>query len=537
MDRRADEPSSQSYAGPCNTRRPFRVSLDLVRQQHRGHANAATISEISGSSPARVQMSPKQYGAPLMRKTTTPTVVTLTSASTLSDHDIQSADPGWAPSHYIDDPPWDCNALVRSAPSVTLPLPIPTTPASLYQNLLYLLSYHAISPAPLPVLLSYHASFSRDSSLRSTRSYNLLIRLAIRHAAFKLAERLLGVMRAEGIQGDLETWKLCTRWLIRTGRWGDAWKEVTRMTGRGEPRTVFAHTGQARADIPLPIWLEFFGTMKRGALRRRTRTRKWSRNEHGSFFREAGFEVLRENGDRVVADSSRYGMLMSHPPALTQGELRRMPPRAMHLTVHLMLRTAQRDLAMKATTSYLRGLPPKIDETWARACLDLIHLHIIFPPTKRGLSAHHKARKTVNSLLSLHPRLRPNSTTLLLLLRGLRSTTRCGTIAQNFVSSFKRRWGPKTEDQRVRRRVASLALKEGRVDIAEAMVEREGYWRWPRRMWSVKEDAAGGGRRVMHRKLVRICDRNVYGKKGKEGWRWRLLGWKARRHGSEGGEG
>jgi hypothetical protein len=75
------------------------------------------------------------------------------------------------------------------------------------------------------------------------------------------------------------------------------------------------------------------------------------------------------------------------------------------------------------------------------------------------------------------------------------------------------------------------------VDIAEAMVEREGYWRWPRRMWSVKEDAAGGGRRVMHRKLVRICDRNVYGKKGKEGWRWRLLGWKARRHGSEGGEG
>jgi len=289
-------------------------------------------------------------------------------------------------------------------------------------------------------------------------------------------------------------------------------------------------TGRAWRHMPLAIWLEFFGSAKRGAFRKRRRMGKWSTTGRGHILREGALEVLLESPCRVAVESRRYDMLMRNLPRLTERELQRMPPRTMYLVVQMMLRTGRRDKALDITKSYLKGLPPKIGDNWARACLNLIHLHISFPYRCRGLAAHHKMRKTCNTLLALHPWLRPNSTTVLLLLRSLRRTKRCGVLAAHFVDRTVKHWGPGMEDQRVRRRVISLALKEGRMDIAERVMKRECSARWSRQMLRLKREVVGVRYKPKER-LLRVRDRKLYGKNGRELGRWKNIGWKVKQKG------
>ena len=445
----------------------------------------------------------------------------MVAVESLSDHDISFHDPGRASPYYIGHAPCRNTTIVSPGPIVTLPIPLltrPLTAAALYQNLLRMLSHRYTSPPPsLPVLVSYIDSFYRQPYLYSARSFNLLISLAIRNAAFGTAERLLNTMRSQGVRGDLETWKLKIRWLIRVGRWTDAWEEVMRSIGRGRIHSRAPRFGDRNDGMPLPIWMEFFGTMKRGAIRRRSRE-----EQDQKFVREPTFEVVQETEDRIGTDTSRFRSLMQHSPCLTPSERTKTPPGAVYLAVEMMIRMGQRKAAMIFTEAYLRSLPSEIDSRWSRLCLRIIHLHIT-SGSKQGLSAHHADRKTVDSLLAIHPQLRPNSTTLFLLLRQLKRTKRCGTVAQGFVRNFESKWGSRTVDQRVRRRVVSLALKEGRLDIVEAMFNTERVLGWPRRMWALQRDVLGGAEGKVYRRLSRGTDSQTFRKKGREMQKWRLL--------------
>jgi len=66
----------------------------------------------------------------------------------------------------------------------------------------------------------------------------------------------------------------------------------------------------------------------------------------------------------------------------------------------------------------------------------------------------------ISELVKLNPRVTPNSTTVLLLLRHLRQTSKCADSGLRLVTRYKRLYGDEVDDERVRLRLASLAIKQ-----------------------------------------------------------------------------
>jgi hypothetical protein len=471
-DRRAEGTRSMNLAQNSEASRPplepFCQGVESEKNRLMGPTNTSAEEKLSGVRKTR-------------RKERV--VIHPIDVESLTDNDMNIVDPGRALACHVEHIPAGPTTFIYPGlprKREISPLPVPTTSAALRQNLLYLLSYHPASPLPLQRLVSYHRFYPY---LQSTKSYNLLIGLALRHAAFGTAEHLLNSMRTQGIRADLETRKLRTRSLIRLSRWEEAWEEATRGMGKNG------------GGMPLPIWMEFLGTAKRG---------------------------VQESSDRPPNYSARFALLMNHFPDLTDREMAEIPHRMVYLVVQMFLRMNEKETALAFTKSYLKRLPSEMDDKLTRTCLNIIHLHVIFE-RRRGLAAHHATRKTTNTLLAICPCLRPSSTTLLLLLSHLKRAKQCGTIANRFVRNFKKRWGPRMEDRRVRRRVACLALKEGRVDIAKAMAEADRNAGWARRLWSVGREAMGGRDRTGYRRLLRARDGKVFRKRGLEGWLWRRV--------------
>jgi hypothetical protein len=428
----------------------------------------------------------------------------------VDDSHFQSVDPGRS---HTDDPsdtvhtvqPWHENdpsvvgVPVGNHPLQTRPIPlipVPTSPASLRRNLLYIISYRPTLPS-LSALLDYHDLYPK---LRSTRSYNLLIWLALRHCSFGSVQWLLGAMRADGLTGNLETRKLQVRWLIQAGSWDEAWHEV-----------VHSSPGiKGDSSIPLPLWLEFFRTLKRG-IRRTKKRRDW---------RNRSLLAL----DPTTVYSARYRALMANPPFPALHELQHTPPRAVYFVVLMMLRIQHSRAALSLTKSYFKSLPPKISAAWTRKCLDIIHLQITMGCSHRGLKKFYKVQRTMNTLVSLHPALRPTSTTLFHLLAPLRQAKQSGTMAWGLLHRFRSQWGARAEDRRVRRRVAGLAVKEGRMDIVNAMLSAERIWGRIYGNWKKAEQVLG--RMSMGRpprQLERLPANRLFKHNGREERHWHFL--------------
>ncbi|KAJ6519740.1 hypothetical protein C8R45DRAFT_886518 [Mycena sanguinolenta] len=301
---------------------------------------------------------------------------------------------------------------------------------SLYKNLIRLLS----SPhtASLPVLVDYH---EMHHGLRSVDSYNLLISLAIRHVAYGTVQFLLNCMAADKIPGNLETEQLKTRWFVRSGHWEDAWHQVT--ASHPQP-------------IPLSLWLEFFhGTKSTGTP-----------------------PVRRVHAPAVRSPDARFRTLMQNLPAFLPNEVEGSA-RAVRIVVQAMLSRNRPESALTLATRYFNDLPRHINARWAQKCIAVIDALIAFEGQKRGLLDFFAARRKLNSLLAIHPSLRPTSKTLYLLLGTLRQAKRCGTLSWQTLARFKTRWGPQVEDRRVRRRVASYAIIERRLDIFDKVFDAE----------------------------------------------------------------
>ncbi|KAH7928552.1 hypothetical protein BV22DRAFT_1058849 [Leucogyrophana mollusca] len=451
--------------------------------------------------------------------------VTSINPDSLSDYDTSWRDPGRTSSFYEADPPWHPSLSVHSRPIQTLPvpsLPIPTSRESFHQNLLDIISHQ---PSSLSTLLQYHSLYPPPfHSFHSTRSFNLLISLAFRHAALGTAGRLFNDMRSEGIRGDMETWKLIVRWFVRTGRWNEAWRRVMRILENKKWKEEMNISLLARKGIPLPLWLEFFGTMKRGALRRLVKRRS-KRVKQGWVDSSQAYKVLHEFPGIHSTDpgSARYQTLMDHFPSLTSHEYAQLPPKAVYTIVHAMIRLGRRQDALTTTQAYLSSLPRRLAHSQRRVVRDIIHLHILVDPAKSGLSHHFASRRVLYALLDMRKDILPSPTTLFLLLGTLRTCKRCGTIAGQCLRIFRRRWGERVESGMVRRRIASLALKEGRSDIFDDMIRKEQSARSIRAGWRTQRELLGGSFPRAFPRLIKRPHRQLFGKRGIENRRWQML--------------
>ncbi|KAK0506346.1 hypothetical protein EDD18DRAFT_1122994 [Armillaria luteobubalina] len=245
---------------------------------------------------------------------------------------------------------------------------------------------------------------------RSTqrRSYNLLIDLSIRHKSFGIS------MSDEGIDHNHITHKLLLRWLLYTNRRAEAWRLLEELTAPS-----------ASAPLPVAYWLEFFHSSRRTPL--------------------SNTEFLH--------------LMKISPVRLSEST----SPRVMSVVIRAILRLGRPLYALQLVTTYLTGMPRKVNAVLVRQNMKLVNLVVCYGSTEKGIKRFFASRQTLQALLALHPTLRPTPATLLILLSQLWGCKRAGRIASQLVEEFKDRWGCEVENAEVRQRVASLALKDVRL--------------------------------------------------------------------------
>ncbi|KAI0756741.1 hypothetical protein C8Q80DRAFT_1130259 [Daedaleopsis nitida] len=410
-----------------------------------------------------------------------------------------------SPDHptYESEPPWE--EIRESVPQSALPcvtffqpetpppplLPPPTTHDDLLHHITQGIT--ARPPASLSQVVSYHAA---HPSLHTTASFNMVVRYAVRHASYGTVVDLLARMVRERVAGDEETRVLRVRSMVRAGYWTRAWEEE------------LAESRKAGEGMPLPVWLEFFGTVKRGAILGR-------RASYGTAL--AGRPKALEAPDPTTA-AARLHAVVQHAPIVTPDEWQQVPARVTYALVRSLVEQERRTEALELTRTYFQSLPEEMDKDWRRECLAIIHLHLK-PGRVCNLSEHFRALGTLFGLLGMHDSFAASSTTLFFVLRTLRRTKRCGERADRVVGSFERRWGAGVVDDRVRRRWASLWVKQGRPERAEAIAEVQHAEDARRGAEDVmgERSSKGRGRRLRWLELHRSP------REGQEGWRWRRL--------------
>ena len=407
---------------------------------------------------------------------------------------------------YESDPPWEevQNSVSEedhvpqvvsgrhprpNEPIANKPLKLthPATPEDLHENLVRAIT--SSRRTDLSTLLDYHAAYP---TLQSTASFNILIQCAIRLASFGTVSSLLHRMVQEGVAGNEETRALRVRGLVRSGRWGHAWREELeqmQVEGRG---------------LPLSVWLEFLGSVKRGAIM------------DNSYVRARGEAVRMQTPDPSVA-AGRLHALMAHPPVLADADDGgRVPARLVHAVVKaLVVSEGRREAAIAITTRYLETLPRELDEERRRACLGIIHLHMTLGRARK-LSEHFAALSTLFAFLDMHCTFHPTSATLFLLLKTLTPAKDCGRRADRLVRSFRNRWGTDIIDCKVRRRWASLWLKQGNPQRANTVLRAHDHLPTGRTQSMAEEEPDSP--RQSH-----WWDVHKTSRPAKERWLWRLV--------------
>ncbi|KAI9512812.1 hypothetical protein F5148DRAFT_646682 [Russula earlei] len=325
-------------------------------------------------------------------------------------------------------------------------------------------------------LVSYHSMFP---NLQFSRTYNFLLRQAIRHSAFGTAHALLKSMRASRVPEDQTTCKLYVRLLVREGRWPDAYNFVTNLP-KNRPRAPFISD-----SVPVPIWAELLGTAKRRAFGGLSRTR------------DPGMNTLPRY-HHVIGQLLKLGVSSTDTP----------PPQVVYGSVAALLRMQEREAARRVTTPFLSMDPKGLG-------LRLVHLHMAPEPKRRGLRTFYRALKDLQGFCVSCPEFKPNSTTLFLLLGHLKGTRRCGITGHKLSRWFSRRWGHSVVSPRVERRLLALAVEEKRVDLIKEWMtcvktRRKIWW-----AWSLEREVVDGGL-VKQRSTTRNPDERL-AKAGTEG--------------------
>ncbi|OBZ78684.1 hypothetical protein A0H81_00816 [Grifola frondosa] len=145
------------------------------------------------------------------------------------------------------------------------------------------------------------------------------------------------------------------------------------------------------------------------------------------------------------------------------------------------------------------------------------------PRRKLNLTSHHSIKRTVFTFLGMHPTFQPSPTTLFFLLRSLRSTSKCGDRAGALVGQFVARWGSEIVDDRVRRRYASLLIKQSKLRAAATVDLAQQHVEALREEWRTEKEVRVGERNAERRRHLRWLDMGRTPRRNLEKWCWRLL--------------
>ncbi|KAL1685787.1 hypothetical protein GGG16DRAFT_65604 [Schizophyllum commune] len=319
------------------------------------------------------------------------------------------------------------------------PLPPPTNRQSFLENIYTLCA----RGTPLPSLLDYHDA---HKLYQSRASLHILLQKAIRERAFGSIIWLVRAMRNAGIPVDPH---LAVRALVKSGYWERAWALAQEHAGR--PPDEVALT---QAEVPPEIWREFLRALHIDSLRLRVRRRL----------------QRRDMADPPPLQARQW---LEHVPAYIPHNLSRLHPVDTYRLVQALILADRRRQGVQLAIAYFKSLGPDLAPSRVRHCIDIVNLIVAFAFPWRGLRQFHQANTAAQLLVSLHPSLRPTSSTLFLLLRSLKRAKRCGTIAMSALQFYARHWGDGVIDPRVRRRAISLCIKEKRWDLVRALLTEQ----------------------------------------------------------------
>lgn len=430
------------------------------------------------------------------------------SVDCLTEADIAAVDQGL---HLTGlektDPPWpDVVASVNAAhppfhivhqglrePGRPPQIPDPDSPAALCHNLFY---FRTASPPPsYSGLLRYHSLFRQH---HSTRSFNLLIALGIRMTQHGTVERLLTLMRAEGVPPDSLTRQLIVRnSILGDEGWDVAWqKQTERARSQG-------------VSMPLHIWLEFLASLHKDISWPPPATRRK---------RPSGLRTTIP----LLTRKTRLQTLMENMPSVTATEWAQIPPRFVCQLVRALLHSGHRSKAVDVTLFFLRHLPVKVTPRLASACRSILYYHLMCRH-RPGLREFYALKEEFLQFFRACPVMRPDSTILFGLMRPLKRAVRCGDIALELVQQFVSRWGPDIVDDKVRRRLASLAIKQGRLRVANIAIRSQKAVNDLRKELVAEEELKSCARGFGSGQTPRLREALRYERRNVESWKWRMV--------------
>ncbi|KAG8936173.1 hypothetical protein FRC03_006939 [Tulasnella sp. 419] len=150
-------------------------------------------------------------------------------------------------------------------------------------------------------------------------------------------------------------------------------------------------------------------------------------------------------------------------------------PALLNSLIRYLRYTHQYHLAVALTAHYIRLLPLNPDSLQHNTARELVHQHLSLPPAtvSKKPPIQLPGLQEILPLLRLHPQLHPTSRTLSLALEWLRRRRRRGKIGLRMLHEWKKEWGDVVESSEVRRKIASFALSDGDLTLAEKLVNQE----------------------------------------------------------------
>lgn len=342
-----------------------------------------------------------------------------------------------------------------------------------------------------------HAYHTRFPALQTHKSFRVLVETAINEAKFDAVQGLWIEMDRKGMLSDWDSlddggvslWAVWARWMVRQGKWMEAWKTAQRWRIK---MAKLSASGVASEGLPHAIWIEFLGKTHKSIDRPRLSGSSSRRQSHLTKDEPPNVSDQLEGGDLGLEEQHR--LLMRQPPHHNHSQITNVRPRTIYSLVRARLRLGDREWSMDVIRNWFERMgseKAKTDTKGNRACLRLLHLYLAlaFPLPNgqqvagsgglKGFALVRKMEAAVNELMKLNPRVEPNSTTVLLLLRHLRQTSKCADNGVRLVTRYRRLYGDGVDDERVRLRLADFAIKQGSPTVfRRALASTPTRFRW-----------------------------------------------------------
>ncbi|PVG00278.1 hypothetical protein CPB86DRAFT_824510 [Serendipita vermifera] len=398
----------------------------------------------------------------------------------------------------------------------------PTTAKQLVSNLVVL--RNTVPVIPLSKIIQYHDSFPW---LQSTKSFNIVIELTVRHSSVGATRKLVKAMQERNIPYNERTRILVTRlrtrvghrsaYLLRTGRLKGIFDGLSLEEAISEfkPGSSIAIMTGKLADRSLKpvdrpsakLVTEHLGTPNRQdlrkykdaylyALRRELRNQFISNHNPGQHGTqptgqaEANGAHAEELQNERPGTSPLYEKLFDVYSHATKQPAKDFVPSTPPLSLELLAKIAnvldrkistrdlfnlllqltrrllllnQRERAIDLAMTYIREHCKDRDNLPKDLSDRLLRLIHLLIHRKYGCPSYSVGRHTLLSFLEIHPGLKPQANTLFILLQSLERAHGRGTRAYGALKWFRERWED-IEDESVRRTVAKFALQENTME-------------------------------------------------------------------------